>query len=100
VAGNRIEIWGRLMGEPELRITPAGSAILRFPMEFGEQSNHPLAVIMSGDAARASHPSLKTGVGVRVNGSLKTVRRRLKSGLFETGYEVIAESIKLEESQN
>jgi hypothetical protein len=55
---------------------------------------------MTGDAAKDSHAGLKTGANVRVNGSLKAVRRRLKSGLFETGYEVIAESIKLEVSQN
>ena len=99
MAGNRIEIWGRLVSEPELRITPAGTAILRVEMEFAEQSGNPLAVIMTGDAAKASRGSLKAGVCVRVDGSLKTVRRRLKSGLFETGYEVMAESIKLEEPQ-
>lgn len=100
MAGNRIELWGRLVGDPELRITPVGTAILHLAMEFAEQSGNPLAVIMTGDAAKDSHAGLKTGANVRVNGSLKAVRRRLKSGLFETGYEVIAESIKLEVSQN
>ena len=97
MAGNRIEIWGRLVGEPELRITPAGTAILRFAMEFAEPAAQPaLAVTMTGEVASNARAGLKAGVNVRVNGSLKTVRRRLKSGLFETGYEVIAESIILE----
>ena len=100
MAGNRIELWGRLVGEPELRITPAGTAILHLAMEFVEPSSNPLAVIMSGDAAKDSCVGLKTGANLRVIGSLKTVRRRMKSGLFETSYEVVAESIKLEEPQN
>ena len=101
MAGNRIEIWGRLVGEPELRITPAGTAILRFAMEFAGQAPQPaLEVTMTGEFASNAHAGLKAGVNVRVHGSLKTVRRRLKSGLYETGYEVMAESIKLEELRN
>jgi single-stranded DNA-binding protein len=70
-------------------------------MGFAEPSGDPaLTVTMAGEAAKDSRAGLKAGVNVRVNGSLKSVRRRLKSGLFETGYEVIAESIKLEEPQN
>jgi single-stranded DNA-binding protein len=101
VAGNTIEIWGRLIGEPELRITPAGTAVLRTRMEFAEQSgDDAMAIVMTGDSAKDIHASLKAGANIRVNGSLKSVRRRLKSGIFETGYEVIADSIKLEERQH
>ena len=101
MAGNRIELWGRLVGQPELRITPAGTAILRFAMEFGPQSGEStMAVLMTGEAAQVLLSELKAAANVRVSGSLKPIRRRLKSGMFETGYEVMAESIKLEESQN
>lgn len=101
MAGNKIEVWGRLIGDPEIRITPAGTAVLRTRMEFEQQSgDEALAIVMTGGSVEDTHASLKAGANVRVNGSLKSVRRRLKSGLFETGYEVIADSIKLEEPQN
>jgi hypothetical protein len=45
-----------------------------------------LAAVMTGEEAQRVHPSLKAGAGVRVKGSLKAVRRRLKSGLVETVY--------------
>jgi hypothetical protein len=57
-----------------------------------------LAVVMSGEPAQRVKPGLKNGAEVRVKGSLKAVRRPLRSGLRETAYEVIAELIELDES--
>jgi hypothetical protein len=98
VAGNRIELWGRVLGEPELRTTPAGTSVLRFAIDGPGESG--LSVVMTGETAQRLLPSLKTRAEIRVTGSLKMVRRRLKSGLIEAGYEVVADSIKVEESVN
>jgi single-stranded DNA-binding protein len=40
---------------------------------------------------------MKSGAEVIVEGRLKAIRRRLKSGLTETAYEVVAESIEAAE---
>ena len=87
MAGNKIELWGRTLGEPELRTTPAGTSVLRIMVDAAEGPNDlGLAAVMTGEEAQRVHPSLKAGAGVRVKGSLKAVRRRLKSGLVETVY--------------
>lgn len=57
-----------------------------------------LAVVMTGETAQRLHPAVKVGSKVRVKGILRTLRRRLKSGLLELGYEVKADSIELEGS--
>lgn len=56
-----------------------------------------LAVVMTGEAAQRLRPGLKAGAEVMVKGSLKAVRRRLKSGLVEVEYEVMADSIETED---
>jgi single-stranded DNA-binding protein len=97
VAGNRIELWGCILGEPELRTTPAGTAVLRIAVQAAEGSGDlVLAVVMIGEAAQPLHARLKAGAEIRVKGSLKAVRRSLKSGLLETIYEVIADRIDIE----
>ena len=57
-----------------------------------------LAIVMTGETAQRLRPALRAGAEVRVKGGLKAVRRRLKSGLIETGCEVIADSIEIEGS--
>ncbi len=84
------------MGEPELRTTPAGTAVLRIKVASDGPGDLALAVVMTGEKAQSIGPALKTGAEVRVKGSLKALRRRLKSGLAEIGSEVTAESIELE----
>lgn len=87
---------GRILAEPELRTTPAGTAVLRIVVAADSDGDLKLAVIMSGDEARRLQPSLRTGSEVRVIGCLKAVRRRLKSGLIDIAYEVMADSIEIE----
>ncbi len=97
LTGNSIELWGRVAREPELRTTPAGTAILHLVVDCGQRAGEmTLAVVMTGEAAQRVRPSLRSGSQVRVKGSLRAVRRRLKSSLFETGYEVIAAAITME----
>jgi single-stranded DNA-binding protein len=97
MAGNRIELWGRVLGEPELRITPAGTSVLRIRVDTADGSGGlALAAVMTGENASRLRAGLKAGTEVRVKGSLKAVRRRLQSGLVETAYEVMAESMEIE----
>ena len=98
MAGNRIELWGRVLGEPELRTTPAGTSVLHIQVEAaGDPGPFALAVAMTGEAARLRAGILRPGTEVMVKGTLKAIRRRLKSGLTETAYEVLAESIEVAE---
>ena len=97
MAGNKIELWGRLLNEPELRTTPAGTPVLRMNVECAEgQGRFELSVVMTGDRATQLWPALKKVSAVRVTGALRALRRRLKSGLSETFYEVMADSIEIE----
>jgi single-stranded DNA-binding protein len=96
VAGNRIQLWGRILVEPELRTTPAGTSVLRITVQAADRpADLVLAAVITGDEARRLGATLKAGSAVMVKGTLKAVRRRLKSGLFDTTYEVAADSIDL-----
>ncbi len=52
-----------------------------------------LAIVASGELARQIGPQLKAGFQIRVGGTLKAIRKRLKSGLTEVAHEVVADSI-------
>ncbi len=95
MAGNKVELWGRMLGEPELRTTPAGTSVLRITIEG--PGNMGTTVVMTGESTLGLRTVLKAGREIRVKGTLKLVRRRLKSSLTETGYEVAADSIEIEE---
>ena len=95
MAGNRIELWGRIVGEPELRTTPAGTSVLRITVACDSEGDLTLAVVASGELARQIGPQLKSGCEVKVGGTLKAVRRRLKSGLSDLIHEVMAGSIDI-----
>jgi single-stranded DNA-binding protein len=97
LAGNRIDLWGKILAEPELRITPAGTAVLRISVQVSDGPDFVLPAVMTGEEARRLTAILKAGAEVMVKGSLKAVRKHLKSGLIETGYEVMAESIEVGE---
>src|SRR5437879_5694053 len=97
MAGNTIELWGCVQGEPELRVTPAGNAVLRIVVDAGrEKDSLTLAIVMTGDTAKALGARLRTGVSVRVKGSLRPARRRSRSGVMEEVTEVEAQSIEIE----
>jgi len=94
LTGNSIELWGGVALEPELRTTPAGTAVLHLVVDCGPRAGEMmLPVVMTGEAAHGVRQELRSGSQVRVKGSLRAVRRRLKSGLFETRYEVMAAAI-------
>jgi single-stranded DNA-binding protein len=92
VTGNRIELEGRLLVPPEVRLTPAGTAVLRFTVECGAPGEElRLGIVMTGDPALAAKPLLEPGRQVRVIGRMRMLKGSLKTG---GGFEVVAASIE------
>ena len=99
MAGNRIELDGRLLTQPEVRVTPAGTPVLRFKIDCsvpGEEMM--LTVIMTGDSALAAKALLEPGRPLRVVGRLRALRAGLKAVASESAFEVVAESVELADS--
>jgi primosomal replication protein N len=98
VAGNRIELDGRLVNQPEVRVTPAGTPVIRFIVDCsmpGEELR--LTVVMTGDSALAAKETLRAGRQVKVSGRLRALKAGMKSVRSDAGFEVIAELVKQEE---
>jgi single-stranded DNA-binding protein len=94
VTGNRIELEGRLLGHPEVRITPAGTPVLRFTVECGAQGEElNLGIVMTGEPALAAKPLLQPGREVRIVGRMRALRTGLKTRT-DAGYEVVAASVE------
>lgn len=92
MTGNRIELEGRLHGQPEVRITPAGTPVLRFTVECGVPGEElRLGVVMTGDSALAAKPLLEPGRQVKVVGRMRALKSSRK---MEAAYEVVAASIE------
>ena len=87
MTGNRIELEGRLLGKPEVRLTPAGTPVLRFTVECGASGEElRLGIVMTGELALAAKPLLEPGRQVKsdrknesVEGQLEDSRVRSKS---------------------
>jgi primosomal replication protein N len=92
VATNRVELSGRLIGEPELRITPAGTPVLRILVECGDDPERlTLGVVMAGEQGRTAFAALKRGGDVEVGGRLRMAMARAAGG---AGVEVVATRIE------
>lgn len=84
------------MQAPQLRITPAGTALLRLVVDCGEPGGAlALGIVMTGEAARVIAPQLRSGQQVRATGTLRAVKGRGGGGIVETGIEVVADEITL-----
>lgn len=94
--GNRIELWGRLLGEPEVRVSPRGTTVLRITVDCTSSVGEALAlgVVMTGEDARRIGARLKSGDEIKVEGTLHSVKRRLRSGMTQTVLEVVASAIE------
>ena len=91
MTGNRIELEGRLLDQPEVRITPAGTPVLRFTVECGATGEElKLGIVMTGESALAAKPLLEPGRQVKIIGRMRALKGSLKK---DTGFEVVAESI-------
>ena len=92
MTGNRIELEGRLLDQPEVRITPAGTPILKFTIECGAPGETlRLGIVMTGDPAIAAKPLLERGRQVKVIGRMRMLKGSLKTA---GAFEVVAESIE------
>ena len=90
----RVELCGRLIKAPELRITPAGTPIVRLVVDCGATgAEFMMDIVMTGEAVREVAQRLKVGVTVEAVGSLRQVRSREASGLTQRQVEVLAEKI-------
>jgi primosomal replication protein N len=95
VTGNRIELEGRLLNQPEVRITPAGTPVLRFTVDCGAPGEElRLGIVMTGESAMAAKPLLAPGRQVKVIGTMRTLKGSLKT---DSGFEVVAASIERSE---
>jgi len=95
VAGNRIELDGRLVNQPEVRVTPAGTPVIRFVVDCGAPGEElKLGIVMTGDSALAAKEMLRAGRQVRVSGRLRALKAGIKR---DAGFEVIADSVEHEE---
>ncbi|HEY2663559.1 MAG TPA: single-stranded DNA-binding protein [Candidatus Binataceae bacterium] len=95
MAGNRIELGGRLVNQPEVRVTPAGTPVIRFIVDCGTPGEElKLGIVMTGDPALAAKEILKPGRQVKVSGRLRALKAGLKR---DAAFEVIAESVEQEE---
>ena len=90
--GNRIELDGRLLDQPEVRITPAGTPILRFTVECGAPGETlRLGIVMTGEPALSAKALLEPGRQVKVIGRMRELKGSLKTvGAFE----IVAASIE------
>ena len=92
MTGNRIELEGRLLDQPEVRITPAGTAVLRFTVECGAPGEElKLGIVMTGESALTAKPLLEPGRLVKVTGRMRALKGSLRK---DSGIEVVAESIE------
>ncbi len=95
MTGNRIELEGRLLNQPEVRITPAGTPVLRFTVDCGAPGEElRLGIVMTGESALEAKPLLAPGRQVKVIGTMRTLKGSLKTGI---GFEVVAASIERSE---
>lgn len=91
---SKIELWGRVLRQPELRATPTGRQVLRLAVDCGSAGSEVrLEVVMSGERAPELALALKAGQQIHVTGSLRTAAVRTKSGIRESRLEVVASTI-------
>jgi primosomal replication protein N len=85
----RIELDGRLVRKPDLRVTPAGTHALRLEVDCGAARDHLLLeVVMVGAETPELSSRLRVGDQIRATGS---IRARIGARL---GIEVMASRIE------
>jgi single-stranded DNA-binding protein len=95
VAGNRIELDGRLVTQPEVRVTPAGTPVLRFTLDCGTPGEElKLTIVMTGDLALAAKGLLEPGRQVKVTGRLRALKAGIRTIAPQAAFEVVAESVE------
>jgi len=79
---------------PVLRVTPAGTEVLSLIVDCGAQAGEMMMpVVMTGESVRVIASRLKDGIEVKVQGSLRRLQSRSRSGATSLGVEVVADDI-------
>lgn len=90
----RIELNGRLVRNPELRVTPAGSHALRLEVDCGAaQGPLVLGLVMTGAAAPELARQLRKGEWIVAAGSLRALPLGARQA-GRLGVEVVASRIE------
>lgn len=91
----RVELCGRLLKPPVLRVTPAGAAIAHLSVDCGERPGElAMAVVLTGEEARTLAASLKDGQPVNVRGVLRVLGGTNREGGVRTArLEVLAHEV-------
>ena len=93
MTGNRIELEGRLLDQPEVRITPAGTPVLRFTVDCGAPGEElRLGIVMTGESALAAKPLLAPGRAGQGDRKNESIEGQLEDQTI--GFEVVAASIE------
>ncbi len=100
MTGNRIELEGRLLDQPEVRLTPAGTPVLSFTAECGAPGEElRLRIVMTGEPALVAKELLEPGRQLKVIGRMRALRAGLKASRADAGFEVVAASIERSENK-
>jgi primosomal replication protein N len=84
------------VNQPALRVTPAGVAVLSLVVDCGTRAGALLIpVVTTGEPARAIALRLKSGVEVQIQGSLRPLQSRSRTGTTSLGVEVVANDITI-----
>lgn len=95
---NRIELEGRIIAAPELRVTPAGTPLLRLRIDCGERRGElVIPVVMAGDEARTLAEQMKVGSIIRLTGTLR-VQGGVSTRSGGSALEIAAHEIRLARS--
>jgi primosomal replication protein N len=91
----RVELCGRLIKPPALRVTPAGVAVAHLIVDCGERPGElAMAVVFTGEEARTLAATFKDGQAVNVRGVLHARGGTNREGGLRTPrFEVLAHEV-------
>ena len=90
---NKIELEGRVITQPELRVMPSGNPLLRLRVDCGERAGElEMAIVMVGGEARMLAEQLRVGSVIRLAGTLRVQGGRPMGGA-SAAIEIAAHSI-------
>jgi hypothetical protein len=93
----RIELDGRLVRNPDLRVTPAGTHALRLEVDCGEpHGSLVLGLVMTGAAVPELARRLRKGEQIRAAGALRALPPGARQA-GRLGVEIVANTIALVE---
>jgi primosomal replication protein N len=99
VTGNRIELDGLIVSKPDVRVTPAGTPVMRLKVDCGSSDEGlTLGVVITGEQVTSLKHRLAPGRPVKVSGRLRALKPGLKAFRPDDQIEVVASSVEPVES--